>query len=359
MELRPVLMIIGALTAALGVSMFLPAIADGLSGNSDWIVFVAAGLFTTLAGAGAWAASTGGARTLSTRQAFLLTAAIWIVLSFFGALPLFWSGLGLSFTDALFESVSGLTTTGATVITRLDTSPPGLLLWRGLLQWFGGLGIVVMAIAVLPMLQVGGMQMFRAEAFDTPEKILPRAAQIASGMTSIYLVLTGFCVASYWAAGMNLFDAAVHGMTTVATGGFSTRNGSIESYHSTAIDYIAVVFMILGSLPFLLYLQLIRGNPWSLLRDSQVRTFLAFLLVAAALIVGVQVLGAHHTGEEAVRHAIFSVTSVMTGTGYATIDYGSWGPFSVAVFFIITFMGGCASSTSCGIKTFRLQVLYI
>jgi len=166
-------------------------------------------------------------------------------------------------------------------------------------------------------------------------------------------------VASYWAAGMNLFDAAVHGMTTVATGGFSTRNGSIESYHSTAIDYIAVVFMILGSLPFLLYLQLIRGNPWSLLRDSQVRTFLAFLLVAAALIVGVQVLGAHHTGEEAVRHAIFSVTSVMTGTGYATIDYGSWGPFSVAVFFIITFMGGCASSTSCGIKTFRLQVLYI
>jgi len=359
MEFRPVLMIIGALTATLGVAMFLPAIADAAVGNPDWIVFVASGLFTALAGAGAWAASSGGARQLSTRQAFMLTALVWIVLSAFGSLPLFWSGLGLSFTDAVFESVSGLTTTGATIMTELESAPPGLLLWRGLLQWFGGLGIVVMAIAVLPMLQVGGMQMFRAEAFETPDKILPRAAQIAGGMTAIYVGLTAACAAFYWGAGMSLFDAIVHSMTTLATGGYSTRNGSIESYHSTAIDYIAVAFMILGSLPFLLYLRLLRGQVWSLLRDSQVKTFLSLIAVTSAIIVGVQVGGGFHTGEEAVRHALFSVTSVMTGTGYATIDYGAWGPLSVTVFFIITFFGGCAGSTSCGIKTFRLQVLYI
>ncbi len=170
--------------------------------------------------------------------------------------------------------MSGLTTTGATVITGLDNLPPGILLWRGLLEWFGGLGIIVMAVAVLPMLQIGGMQMFKAEAFDTPDKILPRAAQIASGMMSIYLLLTLLCAICYWAAGMSLFDALVHAMTTVATGGFSTRDASIGAFNSAMVDYTAITFMILGSLPFLLYVGVLQGAWRPLLRDSQVRTFM-------------------------------------------------------------------------------------
>lgn len=358
MEFRPLLTIIGALTAVLGGSMLLPALADWLAGNDDWRVFFSASLLTTLCGAGLWAASSGRSAALNLRQAFLLTTLIWVALTIFGALPIYLSDMGLSITDSVFESMSGITTTGATVITGLDTAPPGILLWRGLLQWFGGLGIVVMAIAVLPMLQVGGMQMFRAEAFETPDKILPRAGQIAAGMTIVYLMLTAACAAAYWFFGMGLFDAIVHSMTTVATGGFSTRDGSIESYHSDAIDYVAVVFMILGALPFALYLGAVQQGRWDrLFRDSQVRAFLTLVLVVSLAMMWLQSKINLYHGEEAFRHSIFSVVSVMTGTGYATVDYGAWGPFAATIFFVLTFVGGCTGSTSCGIKVFRFQVL--
>lgn len=359
MELRPVLMIIGALTAALGCSMILPALADALVGNSDWLIFVTAGLITTLLGAGTWAATRSSNRALNIRQAFLMTALVWIVLAAFAALPLYWADVGLSFTDAFFEAVSGLTTTGSTVMVGLDDLPPGILLWRGLLQWYGGLGIIVMAIAVLPMLQIGGMQMFKAEAFDTAGKILPRAAQIAGSMTSVYIVLTMICAISYWAAGMPLFDAVVHSMTTVATGGLSTRDASISSYESIPIDYIAITFMILGALPFLLYVQFLQGSFSALFRDSQVRAFLITLAMFVFIATMIQYLENIDEGEVAFRHALFSVVSVMTGTGYATADYGAWGHEAAALFFIITFIGGCAGSTSCGIKIFRFQVLFL
>ena len=358
MEIRPILMIVGALTATLGCAMLLPAIADAIAGHDDWRVFVSAAAVTVLIGAGLWASSAGRVNTLTLRQAFLLTTAIWVVLTLFGALPLYWSNIGLSLTDAVFESMSGITTTGATVIVGLDNSPPGVLLWRGLLQWFGGLGIVVMAIAVLPMLQVGGMQMFKAEAFETPDKILPRAAQIAGGMTVIYTVLTAACAIAYWVFGMSLFDAIAHAMTTVATGGFSTRDGSIESFHSVAIDYTAVVFMILGALPFALYLVAVQsGNLTRIFKDSQVRTFLALIAIATIAMTWLQTRIDIYHGEAAVRHAVFSVVSVITGTGYATVDYGAWGPFALTTFFFLTFIGGCTGSTSCGIKVFRFQVL--
>lgn len=357
MEFRTILSIAGLVTATLGLAMLLPALADVVAGSDDWAVFVASALITTLVGTGLWATSSGGVPELNLKQAFLLTALIWVVLTFFGALPFMFSTMNLSLTDALFESMSGITTTGATVINGLDNAPPGILLWRGLLQWFGGLGIVVMAIAVLPMLQVGGMQMFQAEAFETPDKILPRAAQIAGGMVLIYSIFTLLCAMAYWAFGMDLFDAIVHAMTTVATGGFSSRDGSIESYQSAAIDYIAVIFMILGALPFALYLGALQGQVRRLLSDSQVRVFLGLVLLVTVAMFFVQVAGNIYHGEQAFRHALFSVVSVMTGTGYATVDYGAWGPFALTVFFILTFVGGCTGSTSCGIKIFRFQVL--
>lgn len=357
MDFRTIFAAIGALTAALGVSMLLPALADLVVGHEDWLVFVSASLITTIFGAGLWASSTGSKSELSLRQAFLMTVLIWVVLTFFGALPLYMSNLELSFTDAMFEAMSGITTTGATVITTLDTSPPGILLWRGLLQWFGGLGVVVMAIAVLPMLRVGGMQMFRAEAFETPDKILPRAAQIASAMTIIYCILTLACAIAFWIAGMPPFDAITHSLSTVATGGFSTRDASIGAFAQPGIHYVAVVFMILGALPFILYIGVLQGSVMQIFRDSQVRLFLYIIAIATLIIMLVQMVQDLYGGELAFRQSLFSVVSVITGSGFGIADFSAWGPFATALFFVIMFIGGCTGSTSCGIKIFRFQVL--
>jgi trk system potassium uptake protein TrkH len=286
-----------------------------------------------------------------------MTVTIWVVLTLFAALPLYMSDLGLSFTEALFEAMSGITTTGATVITTLDTSPPGILLWRGLLQWFGGLGVVVMAIAVLPMLRVGGMQMFRAEAFETPDKILPAAAQIASAMTVIYCILTFACAVAYWLAGMEAFDALVHALSTVATGGFSTRDASLGAFEQPAIHYVAVAFMILGALPFVLYIGVLQGRLAQLYGDSQVRLFLMLLSIATLGVTLVLITGDIASGEKAFRDALFSVVSIMTGTGLGIADFSAWGTLAVTIFFVVMFIGGCTGSTSCGIKVFRFQVL--
>ena len=214
---------------------------------------------------------------LNMRQAFVMTVLVWVALSAVGALPIYWSGLVPSYTDAFFESISGLTTTGATVLTGLDQMPPGILLWRGILQWLGGLGIIVMAVSVLPMLQIGGMQLFKVEAFETPEKILPRATQISGFITSVFLLLTSLCFVSYLIAGMSILDASVHAMTTVATGGFSNHDASLGHFESAGIDSIATLFMIIGSLPFLLYVQALQGKIKPLFNDGQVRVFLMLL----------------------------------------------------------------------------------
>lgn len=356
MDFRTIFAVVGALTAALGVAMLLPALADFLVGNRDWAVFVASALITTLFGAGMWTAASGRRSELNLRQAFLMTVMVWVVLTIFGALPLYLSELGLSPTDALFEAMSGITTTGATVIVGLDTAPPGILLWRGLLQWFGGLGVVVMAIAVLPMLRVGGMQIFRAEAFETPDRILPRARQIASAMILVYCLLTLLCALAYLLAGMGAFDALVHALSTVATGGFSTRDASLGAFEAPAIAYVASGFMILGALPFVLYIGALQGSLRPLFADSQVKLFLILIALATLIVLPVQP-GGLAAGEEGFRRALFSVISVITGSGFTAGDFGSWGPFSVSLFFVLMFIGGCTGSTSCGIKVFRFQVL--
>jgi len=358
MDFRAIFAVIGALTTALGATMLIPAAVDAVAADQDWVVFLAASLITMTVGAGLWASSRReGSPQLSLRQAFLMTALIWVALTAFGALPLYLSELGLSLTDAAFEAMSGITTTGSTVIVGLDHAPPGILLWRGMLQWFGGLGVVVMAIAVLPMLRVGGMQMFRAEAFETPDRLLPRAAQIASAMTIIYAVLTLACAVLYWSNGMSLFDAVTHALSTVATGGFSTRDASLGAFTNPAIHYIASAFMILGALPFILYLGVLQGRLSQLFGDSQVRLFLILIAAATVLVFWTQVANSPHEGEEAFRQALFSVVSTITGTGFTMVDYGAWGPFSATLFFVIMFIGGCTGSTSCGIKIFRFQVL--
>ncbi len=354
--IRPIMLVNGLLLATLGIAMLLPAIVDLIAENDDWQVFVAASLLTMLIGGGLYAGARGTVNNMSTRQAFVMVTIAWIVLPLFGALPYMWSGVVPSFTDAMFESMSGITTTGSTVIVGLDHAPPGILLWRGIQQWLGGLGIIVMAVAVLPMLQIGGMQLFKIEAFDTAEKIMPRATQISGSLTLMFAFITFLCAIAYLAAGMKVDDAVVHAMTTVATGGFSTKDASLAYFDSKLIDSVAVVFMIAGSIPFILFVQAVRGKPVALFKNSQVRVFLAML--ALLVLIGWWLHPEQDNPALGFFHSILNVTSIMTGTGYTTTDYSSWGYSSQLFFFLIMFIGGCAGSTSCGIKIFRFQILY-
>lgn len=357
-DARPILLVVGILLITLGLSMVLPALYDAAVANPDWRVFLASALVTIFFGVTLALMNWGSAGDMTLKQAFVLVPAVWLALVVFGALPFVFSDLGLSYTDAFFESMSGLTTTGSTVIQGLDMAPPGLLLWRSLLQWLGGIGIIVMAVSILPILQVGGMQMFKVEAFDTPEKVLPSAAGLAGSITVVYVGFTVFTAFALWAAGMNFFDGINHAMTTIATGGYSTRDASIGAYDSALIHYVVIAGMIAGSLPFVLYIQAFRGQASPLLADTQVRVFLSVLAIATIAMVIYQITRSlDGTFESQVRYAAFNVVSVMTGTGYATQDYGAWGPFAIAMFFMLMFIGGCSGSTSCGLKIFRVQVI--
>ena len=357
-DFRPILLVIGALLSVLGAAMFIPALLDLALGDRQWRVFASSGGVTMFVGGGLWMATRRGAVEFSRRQAFVMTTLIWVALAGFGALPLLWSGSVPTYTDAFFESMSGITTTGSTVMSNLDGTQAGILLWRGIMQWLGGLGVIVMAIAVLPMLQVGGMQLFQAEAFNTAEKILPRANQISASLTGIYIFFTLLCTLAYHQAGMEPLDAVIHGMTTVATGGLSSHDASIGYYDNATIEMVAVVFMILGSLPFILYVQSLRGQWRRLVTDSEVWAFLIILTVFILMGAAYAIESGMHEGLEALRFSAFNVVSVITGTGYASTDYQAWGPFATAFFFFIMFIGGCQGSTACGLKIFRLQVMY-
>ena len=356
-QFRPILFVNGILLSILAVAMTIPAIVDAAVGHRDWVVFLTASAVTLFVGVSMVLTTRTSLSGLTLRQAFLMTNLAWLVIATFGALPFRFSELGLSFTDSFFESVSGITTTGSTVIVGLDTAPPGILFWRAILQWLGGVGIIVMAVAVLPILQVGGMQLFRVEAFET-DKVLPRAAQIAGGISIIYVVLTVIAAIVLFSLGMTGFEAIAHAMTSIATGGFSTSDQSVGHFDSAGIDYAMSVIMIVGSLPFVLYLRLLRGSVKPLWRDSQVRWFLAILgsgIAITAYWVWQQGIA---EPEQAFRYATFNVISVMTGSGFSTTDYGQWGGFAMGLLFILMFVGGCAGSTTCGVKIFRLQVLY-
>ncbi len=358
-DLRPVLLINGILVATLGLAMLIPATLDALSiyGTPDWDVFFGASFATTFTGALLALTSRSRSAEITARQAFMLTASSWLVLPAFGALPFAFSSLDLSYTDSFFEAMSGLTTTGSTVIVGLDGATPGILLWRAILQWLGGIGIIVTAVAILPMLGIGGMQLFRMESSDRSEKVLPRAAQISAVIGVIYVVLSGLCATAYWLAGMTAFEAVAHAMTTIATGGFSTSDLSVGFFDSALVDYIAVLFMLIGSLPFLLYFQLLRGRPLALWRDSQVRAFFAIIAVSVGVMVLWRIVAGEAEVAQAFRYTAFNVVSIVTGTGYSTTDFSQWGGFAATAFFFFMFVGGCAGSTSCSIKVFRFQVL--
>ena len=357
MKFSPIIYLIGMLLCILSLFMMIPAFVDWLYGNNDWPAFVGASLLTLFVGAILYLSNRDSTTEhLELRQAFLLTNSAWISIASFGSLPFLLSEIDMSFTDAIFESTSGITTTGATVINNLEATSHGILIWRALLQWLGGVGIIVMALAVLPMLSIGGMQLFKTESYETPDKVVPKAASFAAGISNVYITLTVIWALMLWVAGMPLFDSIAHAMTTLATGGYSTRSDSLAAFNSSSIEIIVIFGMIVGSLPFVHYLAITKKGLKNLFKDDQVKLFLT-LIVFVVLIVSIYLNLNDIPFLEALRLASFNVISIITGTGFGTSDFNNWGGFPTTILLILMFIGGCAGSTTCGLRMARIQVL--
>jgi len=358
-DYRPVVYVIGCIIGGLGAAMLLPMVADMIARNGHWQTFAILAGFTMLVGIAMVLATRSSINTdgrTTYQQTFIMMTCVYAVVPIFGAVPFFFGAPQLSPIDALFETISGVTTTGATVMTDLQSQPAGILLWRGLLQWIGGIAIIVIAMAILPGMRIGGMQVFMRDNYDAFSSVLPRAVATARDITIVYLVLTVGCILAYIWSGLTIFDAIVHAMTTIATGGFANYDSSFTEL-GAATEYVAVLFMILAALPFLRYVQINAGNFRPLLHDTQVHGFLILILVTCGALILWQSLDSNAPLETIVRKSLFNCISILTGTGYASDDYNAWGSFAVTVIFLAGLIGGCAGSTCCSIKIFRYQLL--
>ena len=357
MKFAPIIYLIGMLLCILSAFMLVPALVDWYYNGDDWPAFIASSLTTLFIGGGLFLSNRGSATEhLELRQAFLLTNSAWISIALCGSLPFLFSEINMSFTDAIFESTSGITTTGATVIENLELTSHGILIWRALLQWLGGVGIIVMALAILPMLSIGGMQLFKTESYETPDKVVPKAASFAAGISIVYITLTIIWALMLWGAGMPVFDSIAHSMTTLATGGYSTKSSSLAAFNSSNIELIVIFGMIVGSLPFVHYLSITKNGWKNLINDDQVKLFLSIVFFVV-LIISIYLTSKNIPYIEALRMASFNVVSIITGTGFGTSDFNNWGGFSTTILLILMFVGGCAGSTTCGLRMARIQVL--
>jgi len=352
---KTVFFTLGILQIILGISMMIPIITQLLYNEID-SSFFGASIVTIIFGTLFFLSNLDHDKKLNLQQAFLLTALSWLSIAIFGSLPFVFSNVNFSFTNAFFESMSGITTTGSTIIPNLESMPKGILLWRAILQWLGGIGIIVMAITLMPIMNVGGMQLFKISNNDSSEKILPKSKEIALRLIYIYLGLTTLCAISYKTFGMNIFDSLTHSMTTIATGGFSNYNDSIGFFNSISIEISAIIFIILGSLPFIAYIKFLSGNKKIFFLDIQVKTF--FKIIFISIIILSMYLSINNLTQLNIRSIFFNVISILTGTGYVNAQFDDWGSFSLILFLVLMFIGGCAGSTTCGIKIFRIQILY-
>ncbi len=358
MSFRPVLFVLGILLVVLAVGMIGCAVLDVYFASDDWKVFAISAFFTAFIGGALILSNQGSVDNISLKQAFILTNLSWIVLAAFATLPFMLSEYRYSFTDAYFEVMSGLTTTGASVFSGLDTMPKGILLWRSMLTAIGGIGIVVMALAILPMLKIGGMQLFRTESSDKSDKVMPRATQLSAQIALVYFILVGACAFCYWFFGMSTFDAICHSFATISTAGFSTHDASFIFFNSVPIEVTGTIFMLLGGMPFVLFVQCMNGSYKPLFTDSQVRWYLSSLFIVIAIMVLWEHLAKNMPLTYALRHASFNIVSVATSTGFASADYTQWSALSIILFFFITVGLSCTGSTGGGIKMFRFQILH-
>ncbi len=347
----------GVLLIILGAFMLIPLFVQFIYGEEN-STFLSSASITAFIGILLVLTNLEENRKLNLQQAFLLTTLSWLSIAIFGSLPFWLSDLNLSVVDSFFESMSGITTTGSTIISNLDIAPKGILIWRAILQWLGGIGIIVMTITILPLLNIGGMQLFRMEGSDSTEKILPKTREVSFMISLLYLVLTFACGLAYWLAGMNVFDSIAHSMTTIATGGFSTYSESIGYFKSPKIEIVSIIFIILGSIPFIAYLKFAKGDKKIFFTDVQIKGLIFILFFTTLLMFCYLILNnTEYSFFDNLRISTFNVVSILSGTGYVTSDFGMWGKFPLIFFLFLMFIGGCAGSTTCGIKIFRFQIL--
>ena len=356
---KTVFFTLGVLQIILGISMMIPIIAQFIYSEVD-SSFIGGSIISIIFGVLFFLTNLNHDKKLNLQQAFLLTALSWLSIAIFGSLPFIFSTLELSITDSFFESMSGITTTGSTIISNLEGAPRSILLWRAMLQWLGGIGIIVMAITLMPIMNVGGMQLFKISSNDSSEKLLPKSKEIALRLIYVYLALTTLCAFTYKIFGMSFFDSIAHAMTTIATGGFSTHNESIGYFKNPSIEVVATIFIILGSIPFISYLKFIKGNKKIFFEDIQIKG-LIYLFILSTLIMFLYLLINNDSNllVEKIRISSFNVVSILSGTGYVTNDFSLWGKFPLIFFLFLMFIGGCAGSTACGIKIFRFQLLFL
>jgi len=358
MNFRPILYVNGILLLILSASMLIPAIIDLSNDSPDWQVFAASQIATAFAGFLLLFSNRQPDFKMTLKETFFLTTSSWVVMAAFGAIPFCLGEHHLSYTDAFFEAMSGITTTGATVMSGLDSMAHGILFWRVLLHWLGGIGFLVIALAVLPLLSISGMQIFKTQSFSDIDKFMPSASQMSAYILLIYIGLTVIGSVLFHYAGMNTFDALSHAMSAVSTGGFANYDASLGYFNSLKVDFVATLCMLSGALPFALYLRFLRGDRKAIIQDSQVRAYMGIIIFMSLLIMVNIFMSGQMPFISAMVKSLFTVTSIITTTGFVSGDYTTWGSVVIAVTFICTFIGSCSGSTAGGIKIFRLQILW-
>ena len=355
---KPIALVGGTVVCAVGFLLFIPLFTEIFYQTETWQSYAVPILIYLIVGGSLVITNKNIEFKITTKEAFIITVLSWILLSILCSIPFIYTTVNLSPVDALFESVSGITTTGATVIKNLDTLPKGILIWRSLLQWLGGIGIVIIALIILPFLRIGGMQLFHLEGDDPYDKFLPKISSVVSKIISIYLILTLILVFLYFYNGMTFFDSLAHSFSTISTGGFSTHSNSFAYFNDNSILFIGIIFMILGSFPFLILAQINFKNPLTSFKDQQVKIFIFILLTSIILIFFLAQEYISGTYLDRLISISFNTISIISGTGFVSENYENWGNYASVLFLILMFIGGCAGSTTGGIKVFRFQILF-
>ena len=358
LNFKPIALVGGTVVCAVGFLLFIPLITELFYQSESWQSYAVPILIYLIVGGSLVITNRNVELKISLKEAFIITVLSWILLALLSAVPFIYTKVNLSVVDALFESMSGITTTGSTVINNLDYLPKGILIWRAMLQWLGGIGIIVIALFILPFLRVGGMQLFHLEGDDPYEKFLPKISSVISKIVILYVLLTLLLIVLYFSYGMNFFDALAHSFTTISTGGFSTHDQSFAYFQSNSILFIAIIFMIIGSLPFLVIAQTGINNVFATIKDHQVRIFLLILFVSIFIIYLFAEVYIDGNFFQKIISISFNTISIISGTGYVSENFESWGNYASVLFLILMFIGGCAGSTTGGLKVFRFQILF-
>ena len=356
-NIKPIALVGGTVVCAVGFLLFIPLITELIYQTESWQSYAVPILLYLIVGGSLVITNRNVELKISIKEAFIITVLSWILLAMLCAIPFIYTQLQLSVVDAIFESMSGITTTGSTILNNLDNLPKGILIWRALLQWLGGIGIVVIALVILPFLRIGGMQLFHLEGDDPYDKFLPKISSVVTKIIFVYSGLTALLIILYFANGMTFFDAIAHSFTTISTGGFSTHDDSFAYFQSNSILNIAIIFMIIGSIPFLLMAQTTLSNN-SLFRDHQVRMLIFILIIAISLIYYFARSYVEGSTLNQLTTISFNTISIISGTGYVSSNFEEWGNYASVLFLILMFIGGCAGSTTGGLKVFRFQILF-